>query len=202
MVHGEILERRTRGFSDIHDLTGDVREIVGRSGIGEGTVCVSAIGSTASITTIEFEPALVRDMEEALEKRRRLLGEEVPNHKLGTLADRLRLDHQPSHRALDDALAQFTRVETLYPGSDWVPRALQAQALAETIKYLKENPRERETMARAGYERFTDGQLTVDVKAHLMDRDDARMVELSRLAGFLNERVQLRTIETFLFWHF
>jgi len=36
---------------------------------------------------------------------RRLLGEEVPNHKLGTLADRLRLDHQPSHRALDDALA-------------------------------------------------------------------------------------------------
>ena len=68
MVHGEILERRTRGFSDVHDLTADVREIVGRSGIGEGIVCVSAVGSTASITTIEFEPALVRDMEEALEK--------------------------------------------------------------------------------------------------------------------------------------
>jgi outer membrane protein assembly factor BamD (BamD/ComL family) len=29
---------------------------------------------------------------------------------------------------LDDAMAQFSRVETLYPGSDWVPRALQAQA--------------------------------------------------------------------------
>ena len=36
---------------------------------------------------------------------RRLLRDEVPNHKLGTLATRLRLDHQPSHRALDDALA-------------------------------------------------------------------------------------------------
>jgi len=36
---------------------------------------------------------------------RRLVGEEVPNCKLGTLADRLRLDHRPSHRALDDALA-------------------------------------------------------------------------------------------------
>ncbi|MCB1015478.1 MAG: DEDD exonuclease domain-containing protein [Acidimicrobiales bacterium] len=36
---------------------------------------------------------------------RRLLSDEVPNHKLGTLADRLRLPHQPSHRALDDALA-------------------------------------------------------------------------------------------------
>lgn len=36
---------------------------------------------------------------------RRLVRDEVPNCKLGTLADRLRLDHRPSHRALDDALA-------------------------------------------------------------------------------------------------
>ena len=36
---------------------------------------------------------------------RRLLRDEVPNCKLGTLADRLRLSHRPSHRALDDALA-------------------------------------------------------------------------------------------------
>ncbi|MDX2380862.1 MAG: DEDD exonuclease domain-containing protein [Acidimicrobiia bacterium] len=36
---------------------------------------------------------------------RRLLRDEVPNHKLSTLASRLRLDHAPSHRALDDALA-------------------------------------------------------------------------------------------------
>jgi len=36
---------------------------------------------------------------------RRLVRDEVPNCKLGTLATRLRLDHRPSHRALDDALA-------------------------------------------------------------------------------------------------
>jgi DNA polymerase-3 subunit epsilon len=36
---------------------------------------------------------------------RRLLRDEVPNCRLGTLADRLRLDHKPTHRALDDALA-------------------------------------------------------------------------------------------------
>jgi len=36
---------------------------------------------------------------------RRLVRDEVPNCKLGTLADRLRLDHRPTHRALDDALA-------------------------------------------------------------------------------------------------
>jgi DNA polymerase III subunit epsilon len=36
---------------------------------------------------------------------RRLLRDEMPNLRLGTLASRLRLDHLPSHRALDDALA-------------------------------------------------------------------------------------------------
>lgn len=36
---------------------------------------------------------------------RRLLRDEVPNCKLSTLASRLRLDHSPTHRALDDALA-------------------------------------------------------------------------------------------------
>jgi len=68
MVHGEFLARETEGHSDIHDLTGDVREILHRAGIRAGTATISAVGSTASITTIEFEPALVRDMEEALEK--------------------------------------------------------------------------------------------------------------------------------------
>jgi DNA polymerase III subunit epsilon len=36
---------------------------------------------------------------------RRLVRDEVPDCRLGTLASRLRLDHLPSHRALDDALA-------------------------------------------------------------------------------------------------
>ncbi len=36
---------------------------------------------------------------------RRLLAGEVPDFRLGTLADRLRLSHRPRHRALDDALA-------------------------------------------------------------------------------------------------
>jgi DNA polymerase III subunit epsilon len=36
---------------------------------------------------------------------RRLVADEVPNCRLGTLADRFRLDHRPTHRALDDVLA-------------------------------------------------------------------------------------------------
>jgi DNA polymerase-3 subunit epsilon len=36
---------------------------------------------------------------------RRLVRDEVPDCRLSTLASRLRLDHRPTHRALDDALA-------------------------------------------------------------------------------------------------
>ena len=57
--------------------------------------------------------ALVRDDRDPLDNKvvdtvalaRRLVRDEVPDCKLGTLANRLRLPHQPSHRALDDALA-------------------------------------------------------------------------------------------------
>jgi len=42
---------------------------------------------------------------DTLRLARRLVRDEVPNCKLGTLADRFRLPHRPSHRALDDALA-------------------------------------------------------------------------------------------------
>ncbi len=50
-------------------------------------------------------PPLRNQVVDTYRLARRLLSDEVPNHKLGTLADRLRLPHQPSHRALDDALA-------------------------------------------------------------------------------------------------
>lgn len=50
-------------------------------------------------------PRLPHRTIDTLALARRLLRDEVPNCRLGTLADRLRLPHTPSHRALDDALA-------------------------------------------------------------------------------------------------
>jgi TolA-binding protein len=41
----------------------------------------------------------------------------------------LTLNHSTTPAELEDSLAQFARVETLYPRSEWVPRALQASAL-------------------------------------------------------------------------
>jgi DNA polymerase III subunit epsilon len=49
----------------------------------------------------EYHPVVV----DTAALARRLLRDEVPNCKLSTLASRLRLDHVPTHRALDDALA-------------------------------------------------------------------------------------------------
>ncbi|NPA33982.1 MAG: YjbQ family protein [Chlorobi bacterium] len=60
---------RTRGFTDIIDLTKEVQEIVRESGLREGSVVVFVRGSTASITTIEYEPGLVKkDFAEFLER--------------------------------------------------------------------------------------------------------------------------------------
>jgi DNA polymerase-3 subunit epsilon len=44
---------------------------------------------------------------------RRLVRDEVPDCRLGTLAHHLRLDHRPTHRALDDALATADLLHTL-----------------------------------------------------------------------------------------
>jgi secondary thiamine-phosphate synthase enzyme len=68
MVHGSAITLHTRGFSDIHDITGPVRKIIGESSITNGIVVVFAVGSTASISTIEYEGALVEDVRDQLEK--------------------------------------------------------------------------------------------------------------------------------------
>lgn len=67
MVYGESISIATKGFSDIKNITGEVQEIVHSSGIKKGLVNICVIGSTASISTIEFEPALVEDVREKLE---------------------------------------------------------------------------------------------------------------------------------------
>lgn len=68
MIHGEELYIQTQGFSDIGDVTAKVQEIIARSGAREGIANIFVIGSTASISTIEFEPALVEDMKDKLEE--------------------------------------------------------------------------------------------------------------------------------------
>lgn len=68
MVHGGTIGVETKGFSDIIDITAQVVSIIHASGISDGIASIFVKGSTASISTIEFEPALVKDMQEKLEQ--------------------------------------------------------------------------------------------------------------------------------------
>lgn len=64
----EGLHLETAGFSDVHELTEDVQEVVGMAGIGRGLATVFVPGSTGAITTIEFEPGAVADLQRAIER--------------------------------------------------------------------------------------------------------------------------------------
>lgn len=68
MVSGEYIKIQTKGFSDIKDITTEVQELVTKSRIMNGLAHIFSVGSTASVTTIEYEPALVEDMRDQLEK--------------------------------------------------------------------------------------------------------------------------------------
>ena len=59
---------QTRGQNDAHDLTGRVAEAVRDSRIVHGAVTVFVVGSTAGITTIEFEPGAIADLNGLFER--------------------------------------------------------------------------------------------------------------------------------------
>jgi secondary thiamine-phosphate synthase enzyme len=58
----------TRGNGHVLDITGEVQSAVRDSGLRDGTATVFVTGSTAGITTIEFEPGLVFDLTAAFER--------------------------------------------------------------------------------------------------------------------------------------
>jgi secondary thiamine-phosphate synthase enzyme len=68
MTHAESIHLPTAGNTDILDLTGGLQDVVRTSGIRTGHATAMVIGSTAALTTIEFEPGLVNhDIAAALE---------------------------------------------------------------------------------------------------------------------------------------
>ena len=59
---------RTNAKDEVVDITGKVQAIVGDSKIKSGLACVFVVGSTAAVTTVEHEPGLVADMQEAMDR--------------------------------------------------------------------------------------------------------------------------------------
>ena len=58
----------TGGDGDTTDLTGEIVACVIDSGVREGTVTVFVPGSTGGVTTIEFEPGVVRDLQDCFDR--------------------------------------------------------------------------------------------------------------------------------------
>jgi secondary thiamine-phosphate synthase enzyme len=67
-VHTGLLRLETEGEGQIVDLTEGVLAVVRQSEVVQGLVCVFVTGSTAAVTTMEYEPGGVQDLREALER--------------------------------------------------------------------------------------------------------------------------------------
>ncbi|MEE9430828.1 MAG: secondary thiamine-phosphate synthase enzyme YjbQ [Melioribacteraceae bacterium] len=51
----------TKGFNDIIDITNDVQTTISENNFTEGNALIFVPGATAGITTIEYEPGLLKD---------------------------------------------------------------------------------------------------------------------------------------------
>ncbi|MFN4112151.1 MAG: secondary thiamine-phosphate synthase enzyme YjbQ [Ignavibacteria bacterium] len=83
-IQTESFELNTRGNTDIIDITTKVQEIITNSNLKEGNVLIFAVGSTAGLTTIEYEPGLLKDLPELFEK---LIPSNRPYHHDKTWGD-------------------------------------------------------------------------------------------------------------------
>jgi secondary thiamine-phosphate synthase enzyme len=67
-VHGGLLKMDTPGNGHIVDLTDGVSRIVAGAGVHRGLVTVFATGSTVAVTTMEYEPGGVHDLQALLDR--------------------------------------------------------------------------------------------------------------------------------------
>lgn len=74
-LHAGLLRVSTEGELDVVDLTEGVARVVAAADVSSGLVSVFVTGSTAAVTTMEFEPGGVEDLREAL---RRLVPAQPP----------------------------------------------------------------------------------------------------------------------------
>lgn len=62
------IELKTKGAGDLIDITAKIRKNLEDSGLGQGNVTVFVVGSTAAITSFEYEPGLISDLRQLYEQ--------------------------------------------------------------------------------------------------------------------------------------
>jgi secondary thiamine-phosphate synthase enzyme len=68
VVHSGELHLPTQGDADVVDITGEVQQVVTNGPVDDGLVMAFVRGSTAAITTMEFEPGGVADLRALLDR--------------------------------------------------------------------------------------------------------------------------------------
>ena len=67
-THSEELRLSTRGDGDVIDITAEVQSVVSAAPSSEGVATAFVRGSTAAISTMEFEPGGVADLRALLDR--------------------------------------------------------------------------------------------------------------------------------------
>jgi secondary thiamine-phosphate synthase enzyme len=67
-VHTGEIQVSTKGDADVIEITGGVQEVIDEGSIDEGVITAFVRGSTAAITTMEFEPGGVSDLRDLLDR--------------------------------------------------------------------------------------------------------------------------------------
>jgi secondary thiamine-phosphate synthase enzyme len=67
-VHGGLLRLDTPGNGEIVDLTDGVKSVIRTAGVERGLVTIFATGSTVAVTTMEYEPGGVGDLQDLLDR--------------------------------------------------------------------------------------------------------------------------------------
>ena len=68
VIYEETFSFQTEGDGAIVDLTGRLEAALSRSGVTIGQIVLFVPGSTGAVTTVEYEPGLVRDLPEFFER--------------------------------------------------------------------------------------------------------------------------------------
>lgn len=68
MIATKTIRLQTKGDNDVIDITDFVAAEVAATGVKDGIVTVFVVGSTAGITTVEYEPGLVADLKDAFDR--------------------------------------------------------------------------------------------------------------------------------------
>jgi len=67
-VFTDTISLSTRGHADIQDITAQAQDVLRKHGLKEGSLTLFVPGSTGALTTVEYEPGLLKDLPEAFER--------------------------------------------------------------------------------------------------------------------------------------